>query len=377
MKKIFYLGFAGLFLFEIANVYFIMPMPGSQRMNSIGLAYFLYSWRWLFRALFASLLLIGLFKTNWKRRWTVSIPLVLLAVVIYMANFQMAADAMFKQPEKIVLATSKTNTVDSNRLVIGVVNEGVAKAYPIRFLGYHHFVYDSINGKNILVTYCTVCRTGRVFEPLVNGRPEKFRLVGMDHFNAMLEDATTKSWWRQSTGEAIAGTLKGTKLAEVYSAQTTLSEWLQLYPSSLIMQADQRSLNKYDTTLKYEEGRSKSKLTGTDSLSWKQKSWVVGVKRGNDYKAFDWNELKQKRVLQSTIGSSDIFLVLAADGKSFFAYQNPLNARVYLDNDTLTIQGKRYRLNGQGIDTALVLTPVKAYQEFWHSWQTFQPGTSR
>ncbi len=377
MKKIFYLGFAGLFLFEIANVYFIMPMPGSQRMNSIGLAYFLYSWRWLFRALFASLLLIGLFKTNWKRRWTVSIPLVLLAVVIYMANFQMAADAMFKQPEKIVLATSKTNTVDSNRLVIGVVNDGVAKAYPIRFLGYHHFVYDSINGKNILVTYCTVCRTGRVFEPLVNGRPEKFRLVGMDHFNAMLEDATTKSWWRQSTGEAIAGTLKGTKLAEVYSTQTTLSEWLQLYPASLIMQADQRSLTKYDTTLKYEEGRSKSKLTGTDSLSWKQKSWVVGVKRGNDYKAFDWNELKQKRVLQSAIGSSDMFLVLAADGKSFFAYQNPLNARVYLDNDTLTIQGKRYRLNGQGIDTALVLTPVKAYQEFWYSWQTFQPGTSR
>ena len=50
MKKIFYFGFIGLILFEIANVYFIMPMPGSQRMNSIDLAYFLYSWRWLFRA---------------------------------------------------------------------------------------------------------------------------------------------------------------------------------------------------------------------------------------------------------------------------------------------------------------------------------------
>lgn len=376
MKKIFYLGFAGLLLFEIANVYFIMPMPGSQRMNSIGLAYFLYSWRWLFRALFASLLLIGLFKTNWKRRWTVSIPLILLAVVIYMANFQMAADAMFKQPEKIVLATAKANTVDSNRLVIGVVNNGIAKAYPIRFLGYHHFVYDSINGKNILVTYCTVCRTGRVFEPLVNGKPEKFRLVGMDHFNAMLEDAGTKSWWRQSTGEAIAGSLKGTKLTEMYSSQTTLSEWLQLYPASLIMQADQASLNKYDTTLKYEEGKSRSKLTGTDSLSWKQKSWVVGVKSGNDYKAFDWNELKQKKLMQSNIGNNNIFVVLAGDGKSFFAYQNPFNASVDIQHDTLTIAGKRYRLNGQGIDTAYELTPVKAYQEFWHSWQTFQPGTS-
>ena len=52
MKKLFWLGLIGLFLFEIANVYFIMPMPGSQDMNSIDLAYFLYTWRWLFRILF-------------------------------------------------------------------------------------------------------------------------------------------------------------------------------------------------------------------------------------------------------------------------------------------------------------------------------------
>ena len=29
MKKLFYLGLALLVLFEIADVYFIMPMPGS------------------------------------------------------------------------------------------------------------------------------------------------------------------------------------------------------------------------------------------------------------------------------------------------------------------------------------------------------------
>lgn len=375
MKKIFYLGFIGLLLFEIANVYFIMPMPGSQRMNSIDLAYFLYSWRWLFRAVFSLLLLIGLLKTNWKRPWTVSIPMILLAVVIYLANFRMAADAMFKQPESIVLTTAKTNAVDSNRLVIAVVNNGAAKAYPIRFLGYHHFVYDSIAGKDILVTYCTVCRTGRVFEPIVNGKKEQFRLVGMDHFNAMLEDASTKSWWRQSTGEAIAGKLKGAKLNEVFSTQTTLAQWLQLYPASLIMQADKNSTEKYDTTYKYEDGKSKSKLTGTDSLSWKNKSWVIGVKIDSNYKAFDWNELKQKKVLQATIGNTNAFVILAKDGKSFFAFQNPFVGSVVFENDMLQIAGKKYKLNGEGIDTAFNLKPVKAYQEFWHSWQTFQPNT--
>lgn len=59
-----------------------------------------------------------------------------------------------------------------------------------------------------MVTYCTVCRTGRVYSPMVNGKLETFRLVGMDHFNAMFEDASTKSWWRQSNGDCIAGPLK-------------------------------------------------------------------------------------------------------------------------------------------------------------------------
>lgn len=377
MKKFFYAGFTGLVLFEIANVYFIMPMPGSQRMNSIGLAYFLYQWRWIFRAVFAALMVFGLLKATWKRTWTIAIPLIILAAVIYLTNFKMAADAMFKQPANIVLTTASHNTVDSNRLVIGVAEKGLAKAYPIRFLGYHHFVYDSIGGKNILVTYCTVCRTGRVFEPLVNGKPEKFRLVGMDHFNAMLEDETTKSWWRQSTGEAIAGKLKGAKLPEIYSTQTTLAQWLQLYPASLIMQADEQSLNKYDTTYKYEAGKSTSKLTGTDSLSWKDKSWVVGVKSGNNYKAFDWNELRRQRMLQAKLGSEDIFVVLSSDNKSFFAFQKPAGTSINLANDTIFVANKKYRLNGYGIDTAFNLTPVKAYQEFWHSWQTFQPRTLR
>ena len=106
------------------------------------------------------------------------------------------------------------------------------------FLGYHHHIQDVVGGSPVLVTYCTVCRTGRVFEPVVNGKQETFRLVGMDHFNAMLEDATTKSWWRQATGEAVSGKLKGQKLPEVFSTQTLLATWLLLHPASKIMQAD-------------------------------------------------------------------------------------------------------------------------------------------
>jgi len=376
MKKIFWLGLIGLLLFEIANVYFIMPMPGSQQMNSIDLAYFLYKWRWIFRGLFAAMIFLGLFKSQWKRKWLLFFPIAVVAIVIYMANFKMAADAMFKQPKQLLLVSAASNKVDSNRLVLGVSINGEAKAYPIRFLGYHHHIQDTVGGKPIMVTYCTVCRTGRVFEPIVNGKKEKFRLVGMDHFNAMLEDATTKSWWRQVTGEAIAGKLKGQQLPEVYSTQTSLADWLQLNPGSLIMQADTNFIKSYDSTFKFESGASKSKLTGTDSLSWKDKSWVIGVKAGKESKAYDWNQLKKEKLIQDKIGVTPVLIVLSKNDKSFFAFERPNENSIFnLSGDTLLFDNHKYRIDGKGIDTSFSLKPLPASQEFWHSWRTFNPGT--
>ena len=376
MKKIFYSALLGLLLFEILNVYFIMPMPGSQKMNSIDAAYFLYRWRWAFRILFLSLLLFGYFKSGWKRLWVPLAVFFIAVAVIYMLNFKMAADHMFYQPEKLLLVTSAANKVDSERLVIGVVLNGDAKAYPIQYLGFHHQVQDTLGGTLMLVTYCTVCRTGRVFKPLVKDKPEKFRLVGMDHFNAMFEDASTKSWWRQATGEAIAGKLKGEKLPEILSTQTSLGEWLRLYPRSLVMQADPSFANEYDSTFKYETGKSTSTLTGTDRLSWKDKSWVVGVKAGNISRAYDWNKLKKERIIRDTMNNISVALILAKDNKSFFAFQTPLaDDAITIRNDTLFFDKNTYRLDGSGINTSVSLKRLPASQEFWHSWRTFNPGT--
>src|SRR5690349_18527279 len=135
MKKLFLTGIIGLLLFELLNVYLIMPMPGSQRMNSISIAYFLYQWRWVCRVLFVACIVIGLVRSNWKRKWVPVIPIVILLPIVYMINFQMAADHMFYQPEQVLMVASASNTIDSNRLVLGIEHDGEARAYPIQFLG--------------------------------------------------------------------------------------------------------------------------------------------------------------------------------------------------------------------------------------------------
>lgn len=373
------IGLVALGLFEAANVWFIMPLPGAQRMRSLELAYLLHNWRWVVRGLTVALVVVGA-RAAWRRgrvaRVAMGLGVLTVAAMTYVFNFVMAADAIFKQPTVMVLATAAENRVEMDRLVVGIEVAGEARAYPLQFIGYHHQVRDSIAGREILVTYCTVCRTGRVFDPRLAGQVEHFRLVGMDHFNAMLEDETTGSWWRQANGEAVTGPLRGTTLKELPSRQVTLRQWLALHPTSRIMQGDPAFTAQYAQDFAFERGTSRSRLTGTDPRSWQEKSWVVGIRVAGAARAYDWNQLLRERAINDTLGGRPIVLAVASDSASFFAFVRPDTATRYsVAGDSLRAGNSALAFNGRG--PMGVLEPLVASQEFWHSWRTFNPGTTR
>ena len=379
MKKLFYFGILFLILFEIANVYSIMPMPGSQELNSLDIAYFLFSWRWFFRIVFVLMILAGSKQAFQSSKWMPAAALLMVGAIAYGSNYKMAADSMFLQAVSLHFKDKSTNVVSPDRLVLGVIHKGRAKAYPIQFIAYHHQVRDSLGGLPIMVTYCTVCRTGRVFEPLIKGKTEDFRLVGMDHFNAMFEDKSTRSWWRQATGEAVTGSLKGQKLPEFPSIQTTLDKWIELYPNTLIMQPDENFKAKYESISKYESGQSKSKLTLRDKGSWQPKSWVIGVIVGTESMAYDWNRLQKERIIYDRINGRSISVILAKDNSSFVALERSADDQVFtLSNDTLISGGDHYNFIGKSLNNNKPdLKKLNAYQEYWHSWQIFHPLTKK
>jgi hypothetical protein len=375
----FAIGVVVLILFEIAHVWFIMPLPGSQRMRSLDIAYALHAARWVIRAVALLLMARGL-GAAWRapgwRKWIMPASLLVAGAVAYMTNFVMAADQMFRQPTRLVMSPVARNSVKLDRLVVGVVVNGQARAYPLQFIGYHHQVRDTIGGTSVLVSYCTVCRTGRVFSPEVDGRPETFRLVGMDQFNAMFEDSTTRSWWRQANGEAVAGRRKGLRLRELPSQQLTLSQWLAIHPDALIMQGDSTFAEEYAKDYAFERGTSRKELTGTDTVSWGEKAWVVGITADGASTAFDWNRLKRERVINAVVGLTPVVLALSADSASFFAYVRPdSSVRFVVRGDSLVAGNVSYAMSGSG--AAGTLASINASQEFWHSWRTFQPGTAR
>jgi hypothetical protein len=378
MKRLFFPALLLLLAFEVANVYFIMPMPGSQVLDSLGWAYGLYDYRWIVRVGLGLLALLGAWPAFRTRPKTSLLAVAALIGITYMANFKLAAEALFRPMQQQRLATAATSAVDLSRLVIGVSLNGEARAYPIQYLGYHHFLYDTLGGQRILVTYCTVCRTGLVFDPRVDGQDLDFRLVGMDHFNAMLEDRSTGSWWRQATGEAVTGPSKGKYMPEITSLQMRLGEWLALYPHSRILQPDPGFAEAYADLSDYENGKRTGHLTRRDSAAWQPKSWVVGVQHGQAYKAYDWGLLTQKRILFDQFAGMPIAVALSPDDQSFAVL------RLRDAGHTLTWQGTtlqdslaRYDLLGRSLVPGVPdLQRLRAYQTYWHSWQTFHPATT-
>ena len=140
------------------------------------------------------------------------------------------------------------------------------------------------------------------------------------------------------------------------------------------MQPDSALKEKYAKGFDYESGKSRKKLTGTDTISWNDKAWVVGLTVNGESRAYDWNRLRRDRVVNDQLGGRPIVVVLASDLASFFAFERPDSAtRFEVRGDSLVTGSRAYALSGIG--AAGVLRPLSASQEFWHSWRTFHPGT--
>jgi hypothetical protein len=383
------LGLIYLIAIEILRVYFIMPFPGSQQSNTIDIAYFIDRNIWWLRLIGLAIIispLISILKNSkiWKKIVVVLI-LIFYGFVFYQFNFKFLADKMFYQPKNKLLLSASSDTTNRNHLIIGVAINGEAKAYPIEIIGYHHQVRDTIGGEPVMITYCTVCRTGRAYSPYVNGKPENFRLVGMDHFNAMFEDATTKSWWRQESGTAIAGPLEGTTLVEIPSQQMKLGDWLVLHPNSYVLQPDSNFKKEYADLKGYDEDTLKSSLEKRDSASWKFKSWVIGVNVNNHFKAYDWNILANKKIIEDSVANNPLLLTMNKDERTFYVLNRNTSDGVlhFIYDSTNEIlhddkTNSTWNINGVCIDGVMKgaqLKPVQAYQEFWHSWKEFHPHT--
>ncbi len=123
-------------------------------------------------------------------------------------------------------------------VVFGVAVGDEYRAYPRRVLEVHEIVNDDIGGRRVALSYCTLCGTAIGYATdRVPGADAPFdlRTSGLlQRSNKLMYDTTTESLFDQFRGVAVAGPLRGMKLAREPVSVTTWGEWRRAHPSTLV-----------------------------------------------------------------------------------------------------------------------------------------------
>ena len=123
-----------------------------------------------------------------------------------------------------------------DHLVIGYESGGEAFAYPIDILNLHEIVNDTIGGLPVLITYCPLCFSCVVFNREVDGQTLTFgNTSALYQSDLVMYDHQTGSYWFQVAGEAVVGTLTGSRLKVLPSMTTPWGDWKALYPQTRLI----------------------------------------------------------------------------------------------------------------------------------------------
>ena len=131
--------------------------------------------------------------------------------------------------------TADTTPFSSDELVIGVVVNGEAVAYPFGIMNWHELVNDTIGGVNVSVSYCPLCDTIVAFERGattygVSGKLYQSCLVMYDRADDTL--------YAQPWALGIVGPNVNRSLDKIPTTKTTLGAWLAQHPDSKILSTD-------------------------------------------------------------------------------------------------------------------------------------------
>ena len=120
--------------------------------------------------------------------------------------------------------------------VVSVEIDFDARAYPLRLLVWHELVNDELANVPILVSYSPLTNSAQVYDRRADGKTTPFGNTGRTrHFDTIMYDAATESWWQRYSGSAILGTSVGKELKPLVSRVESLARFRARHPDADIM----------------------------------------------------------------------------------------------------------------------------------------------
>lgn len=249
---------------------------------------------------------------------------------------------------KFVSAKGATFLSNADR-VLGIVHQGLVKAYPVSILNYHEIVNDMFKDEPVVISYCPLCGSGIAFSATVAGKATSFGVSGLLYNSDMLlYDRQTESLWSQILGKAISGPLKGQALTRIVMANTTWGDWRRQHADTLVLSTDTGYSRDYTRGPygDYDKSTAIYFPVHNKNNQYHPKEMVIGLEMAGQYKAYPFTELaKNDAVITDTLAGQQI--------------------RIEFDAANRT--GRVLTKTGKEIPSTLL---------YWFAWSAFHPDTA-
>ena len=315
----------------------------------------------------------------------------------------------FDMPKMV--AAADATFLDTKEYVLGVTVQGQSRAYPTRFIWWHHCVNDKVTsaGKGdsmFAVTYCSVCNSGAAYDLSLEGKSVTLDFYGLYNGVVALCDHETESIFLQASGKFVSGPLLGKELSMRPLLDTTWGEWRRLHPNTVVM-APEGAYSRYYRAKESQEPRGYDHFPapffrptiskGDLRLPPFDKVLGVGlVERSADGKDIDRRRaypMKALRdgggVVNDVLGDKPIAVFYDSATESACAVSSRINGKTLTfelrknSDGTTSIVDKetrtRWSIEGfgeKGANAGKNLDRIEGHLSQWYGWFAYFPETS-
>ena len=232
-------------------------------------------------------------------------------------------------------------------LILGVVIDGDARAYPAKILDHHEIVNDTVGGMPIAITYCPLCGSGVAVSRVFGDITTEFGVSGiLYNSDLVLYDRASNTLWSQIEGVAVAGSQTGTKLKTLPVTMARWSRWHKKHPAGQVLSTDTGFAEDYSAD-HYAEYRAGTRIylpVSNEDSRVHPKTVVFGTSIGDQPVAVTEMAFKYANRIEARLAGRDLTLTMAEDG-------------------TVSIRDRNSQETwGTG-------------RLFWFAWYTFNPST--
>jgi len=306
--------------------------------------------------------------------------------------FFWVASELILSPTKIIpplddppALPSKDASLSDETQVLGIVVEGQPHAWPMGILIPHHIINETVHGRPVTAAYCPACRSGYVFDPVVDGQRLTFEPVSVRRRNMVMRDRETGTIWQHETGEALLGKHRGRFLEVLGGELSNWKTWRTEHPETTVCArpVGYRHPSPMGPVLERLLDHGPEHLVGPGLLGLDrrldQHAFVAGVSIGDVAKAYPMELLQRRQIIRDQVGTHPIviFYDKASDRvRCFLVDALSPEATLELGKNRLHERalGRAWDLSGKPMaGTTTALTPVRVQRQWWLAWSEYHP----